>query len=1010
MDYKNILIKIFYLSFVIFISAYFVYKIDGLRKENYIIILAIALLLYSLIFSITFTKKVKESFASPSGKFVGLFGVSEDGSVYTKNNPIDKEWKKVNGLSNVEFIQQYDDKTIRIIQKSGGKSVVKLYKSLEDLTVIGDLLDIPIEHNRGIIKWDTNPRFAFAPYYGRIVNTQVSGFGNRVTTRRDGISGFAKVGEKGVNGLVKTGELNKDWGMSADGFLFILMDGTTNLKIKGIAGSDNWTFPLTDPENPRRLRAEFTQSVNIYNPPIDVVENLFSINPLGTVGGSGGIARNNVKFIFNISPKEIGVIMKGQKKNIPQGIDEAYVDYPEKMSGFYKMNISRLWDEIDTEPVRLPIGVYNAGNNNIITFKRVEDSFLSPMYIFSSFAITDTPSTDANQSFQGTLYGIVDDNRTGLVVKDGRQWKKIDDDTVAKKIKIISPFLGLIIKDCEFTWGEFSKCDENTGTKFRDPIIKVQPGPGGKACPVRETQPCPVDCKFLGWGEWSKCDTVSNKKTRNPIFLRAKNGGKEDACNIGPENQNCPVNCTISEWRNEGQCSKSCGPGKQKQVRTRTPGLFGGDDSCPRDLTRELDCKIKDCEINCNYGEWRNEGGCDKPCGPGKQKQVRTNLDPSIEKCKPEVKFLDCFLKECAVDCDYVEGQWSTCNRGCGPGKQTKTNVIIKEAKGAGSKPCPPVNESKDCKIKDCDQDCEVLEWNDWSNCSSKCGRGTKIRTPKRVRQPIANGARCPDKETAECIGKECPVDCNVIEWNTWSECSKKCGRGTRTRTPKRVEEPKFGGARCPDKETAECTGIECDVDCKINWGEWSQCSKTCGGGKRTRRAVVERRSELGGAACPALEDTEDCNMQPCPVDCKMGEWENVGICSKTCGGGKQKQSRKILVRPVGTGQKCGPEEREIECNTAPCGVDCIVSNWKTEGECSRACGGGKIKRVRTVERQPEFGGARCPDDLVRFDDCNTQSCEAKIGNWENVGKCSKKCGGGQQLRRRTITEGFWVF
>jgi len=538
-----------------------------------------------------------------------------------------------------------------------------------------------------------------------------------------------------------------------------------------------------------------------------------------------------------------------------------------------------------------------------------------------------------------------------------------------KKIFYLSPMIGGTPqnKDCEYTEGNWSECDQpcGPGKQTKTNTIKAQAIGLGKACPKEQES---KECKI----------------------------------------KDCDKDCVYTE-SNWSECDKACGIGKQTKTFTIKSEGSGKGKSCPKNPLSK-DCKIKDCEINCNYGEWRNEGGCDKPCGPGKQKQVRTNLDPSIEKCKPEVKFLDCFLKECAVDCNYVEGQWSTCNRGCGRGKQTKTNVIIKEAKGAGSKPCPPVNESKDCKIKDCDQDCEVLEWNDWSNCSTKCGIGTKIRTPKRVRQPIANGAKCPDKETAECVGKECPVDCNVIEWNTWSECSKKCGRGTRTRTPKRVEEPKFGGARCPDKETAECTGIECDVDCKINWGEWSQCSKTCGGGKRTRRAVVERRSELGGAACPALEDTEDCSMQPCPVDCKMGEWENVGICSKTCGGGKQKQSRKILVRPVGAGQKCGPGEREIECNTAPCGIDCIVSNWKTEGECSRACGGGKIKRVRTVERQPEFGGARCPDDLVRFDDCNMQSCEAKIGNWENVGNCSKKCGGGQQLRRRTITEGFWVF
>ena len=53
--------------------------------------------------------------------------------------------------------------------------------------------------------------------------------------------------------------------------------------------------------------------------------------------------------------------------------------------------------------------------------------------------------------------------------------------------------------------------------------------------------------------------------------------------------------------------------------------------------------------------------------------------------------------------------------------------------------------------------------------------------------------------------------------------------------------------------------------DCIVSeWGPWTACSKTCGGGQRSRIRIVLRAANPGGSVCPLLTDVESCNPQPC--------------------------------------------------------------------------------------------------------------------------------------------------
>jgi hypothetical protein len=54
-------------------------------------------------------------------------------------------------------------------------------------------------------------------------------------------------------------------------------------------------------------------------------------------------------------------------------------------------------------------------------------------------------------------------------------------------------------------------------------------------------------------------------------------------------------------------------------------------------------------------------------------------------------------------------------------------------------------------------------------------------------------------------------------------------------------------------------------VDCKVSkWGEWSKCTKKCGGGSTSRSRTIVTPPARGGAGCPALTETQKCNAQEC--------------------------------------------------------------------------------------------------------------------------------------------------
>jgi len=117
--------------------------------------------------------------------------------------------------------------------------------------------------------------------------------------------------------------------------------------------------------------------------------------------------------------------------------------------------------------------------------------------------------------------------------------------------------------------------------------------------------------------------------------------------------------------------------------------------------------------------------------------------------------------------------------------------------------------------------------------------------------------------------GGVCDVNCSVSEWSAFSACSSSCGEGIKTRNRTVIIEPEYDGEACPPlEETVACNVQPCPVDCVVSaFSDWSQCSASCGGGTQTRSRSIVVDPLYGGTACPVLTDSRECNTQACPVE-----------------------------------------------------------------------------------------------------------------------------------------------
>ena len=614
--------------------------------------------------------------------------------------------------------------------------------------------------------------------------------------------------------------------------------------------------------------------------------------------------------------------------------------------------------------------------------------------------------------------------------------------TRPSQLLLLAGFAGLAsaAQNCVVSdWGYCGPCTKPCGGGLQECArrVTVQPSDGGTACPsdLFRKQTCnvdvckPEDCQL---GEWD-CSLGSCSRTCGggvhqcvrPVLRQAVAGGaacppeatrtKSLACNAAP----CPVNCVVSDWGAMGACSKTCGGGFVTHKRQVLVTAAGGGKPCPA-LVDTVQCNSEACPFDCMLSNFDLStcGACSKTCGGGIQSCLRTVVrQPQAggAPCPSLTGYQPCNLeKPCIEDCRASDfGPWGECSATCGEGHAFRRRTILQEPSFGGEK-CPPMIEMKACLVKACPVDCQVSPFGYFGPCDKTCGEGQRTRVRKVILQPMLGGTPCPaSEEHQKCSNGACPLDCIVSEWSSFSSCTRSCGPvGLQARRRTVVRQPLEGGGPCPVlTEEAPCnTHIECPIDCTLHsWSAWAPCTKTCGGGISTRQRAVATPNAGTGKPCGVKNEANQCGQTPCPVDCKVTEFDTCSQCSKSCGGGTQFCMRSIQRTAGYGGTPCPAVSKTRKCNTDPCPVDCVVTAFNDWSACSVTCGTGKKVRARTVMVAAANGGKACPT-VTESKSCTggTQlECpvHCEVAPWHPWSTCTRSCGTGLQTATRDVTQ-----
>ncbi|KAM9183659.1 A disintegrin and metalloproteinase with thrombospondin motifs 7 [Dugong dugon] len=214
-------------------------------------------------------------------------------------------------------------------------------------------------------------------------------------------------------------------------------------------------------------------------------------------------------------------------------------------------------------------------------------------------------------------------------------------------------------------------------------------------------------------------------------------------------------------------------------------------------------------------------------------------------------------------------------------------------------------------------------------------------------------------------------------EVGNWSECSTTCGLGAVWRP-----------VRCSSGQEEDCAPAgrpqparRCHLRPCATWhtGNWSKCSRNCGGGASVRDVQCVDTRDLRplrpfhcqpGPAKP--HDRRPCGAQPC-LSWYISSWRE---CSEACGGGEQQ--RLVTCPEPGLCEEALRPNTTRPCNTHPC-TQWVVGPW---GQCSAPCGGGVqrrlVKCVNTQTGLPEEDSDQCGHEAWPESSrpCGTQDCE----------------------------------
>ena len=505
-------------------------------------------------------------------------------------------------------------------------------------------------------------------------------------------------------------------------------------------------------------------------------------------------------------------------------------------------------------------------------------------------------------------------------------------------------------------------------------------------------------CRNGGWSQWSKwactsgscegCKLTRERQCNNPAPDR--NGA---TCS-GPstENVDCkqpdrPEECSRVFRCNDGQCVPK-------------HWVCDGDPDC-RDRSDEL-CR------NGGWSQWSDWTSTSVYSGVCKSARSRTCNNPVPER------------------------NGAKCN---GPSTETVDSIFQ-----CNDGQCVPeylkCSGHPDCRDGS-DELCRNGGWSQWSNwaCFSKSCEGCKLTRGRQCNNPAPerNGATCsgPSTENVDCKQPDRPKECSRVFRCNDGQCVPKhwvCD----------------GDPDCRDRSDELCRNG--------GWSQWSdsKCSRSCDGGRLTRRRQCNKPApERNGAACSGNSTvTVECNKFACPrkcwldfkdkcvmghtiektvfdvksvEDCKAECWEtencraiqyngkkNEGCILKssmdfTVSCGNEQECDRTLYVPMSCAG-CHMDGYTYDANVLVKIEDTLFESWES---CSAACGRHSLCNYWTWQKDTKHCYYLSGNGAIQTEQANSISGnkECKDNRSENLARIRKRLTMPLKLTSRSCTK-----
>lgn len=354
---------------------------------------------------------------------------------------------------------------------------------------------------------------------------------------------------------------------------------------------------------------------------------------------------------------------------------------------------------------------------------------------------------------------------------------------------------------------------------------------------------------------------------------------------------------------------------------------------------------------NTGYS-WRISGftECSETCGGGIEETIvvcvkeNSQVVVTDENCehtqKPGPKTVSCNLTPCPAE--WFTGPWSECSTTCGPGTQTRqvtcqqriSPVLNLTVSAEACRGQVRNQTNRTCSL----QPCFFWKVANWSQCSSTCGKGMRVRavTCMNIEGHPAEESMCqeikPIKEEL-CDMGSCATGWFFTDWP--QKCPVECGEGIMRRNLHCAAD---NNTTLPDERCSKFprprleNRCKVDVPCGGKWflGLWSKCNATCGEGMKNRDVVCIK--QLSGSVLMVVDENNcameekpetvlPCQREPCPPQWYMMNWSK---CSKSCDLGHRTREVKCLDNQRKPNLACNirikPSTRE-SCNLQSCGM-----------------------------------------------------------------------------------------